>query len=178
MKYLPFFLFLILCAGVLFCGFYSDKNAVEYDYLRIHIRANSNSEKDQSVKYLIKDDVVNYITPYLVNCTTKQECVGVITALLDEVKMVCDDGLVRNGFTYKSRVRIGEEHFPTRAYDNVVLDAGVYDALIIELGEGVGDNWWCIVYPPLCFVNKSDLNEYNIQYQSYLVEIIRKYYKG
>ena len=178
MKYLPIFLFLILCAGVFCFKFDDDNGASKYDYLRVHIRANSNSEIDQSVKYLIKDEVVNYITPYLVNCDTKQESISVISALLDGVENVCDEMLCKNGFTYRSNARIAEEYFPTRAYDNITLDAGVYDALIIELGDGVGDNWWCIVYPPLCFVNKSDLNEHNIQYQSYLVEIIRKHFKG
>ena len=178
MKYLPIFLFVILSVGVLCCGFNGQDNGIKYDYLRVHIRANSNSEIDQAVKYLIKDEVVNYVTPYLAYCNTKQESVDTLNALICDIENLCDNMLMQNGFTYTSRARIDEEYFPTRAYDNVTLEAGVYDALIIELGEGVGDNWWCIVYPPLCFVNKSDLNEHNIQYQSYLVEIIRKYYKG
>ena len=178
MKYLPIFLFLVVCVGVFCFGFKDDGNSNKYDYFRIHIRANSNSEIDQTVKYLIKDKVVNYVTPYLVDCNTKSESVRVISSLLDEVEDVCDEMLKNNGFTYTSKARVDEEYFPTRAYDNVTLEAGVYDALIIELGEGVGDNWWCIIYPPLCFVNKSDLNEHTIQYQSYLVEIIRRYYKG
>lgn len=177
MKYLPIFLFLVVCVGVFCFGFEDDGNSNKYDYFRIHIRANSNSEIDQTVKYLIKDKVVNYVTPYLVDCNTKSESVSVISSLLDEVEDVCDEMLKNNGFTYTSKARVDEEYFPTRAYDNVTLEAGVYDALIIELGEGVGDNWWCIVYPPLCFVNKSELNEQTIKYQSYLVEIIRRYYK-
>ena len=72
--------------------------------------------------------------------------------------------------------KIDKEKFPTRSYENVTLEEGVYDALIIELGSGKGDNWWCIVYPPLCFVNKSDVDAQNIQYQSYLIEIIKKYF--
>lgn len=178
MKYLPFFLFLIVCIGVFCFSLDGNKSGVKYDYFRIHIRANSNSGVDQTVKYLIKDKVVDYVTPYLTTCDTKQESVDVVGALLDSVENICNEMLVQNGFTYKSNAKIAEEYFPTRAYDNVTLEAGFYDALIIELGEGAGDNWWCIVYPPLCFVNKSDLNEHTIQYQSYLVEIIRKYFKG
>ena len=178
MKYLPIFLFLILCAGVLCFGFDNNKNYNKHEYLRVHIRANSNSEVDQTIKYLIKDEVVNYVTPYLVDCNTKQDSVNTITELIRDIENLCDEVLIGNGFAYQSRAKIAEEYFPTRVYDNVTLEAGIYDALIIELGEGVGDNWWCIVYPPLCFVNKSDLNEYNIQYQSYLVEIIRKCFKG
>ena len=174
MKYLPIFLFLLLCVGVFM--FNNNNDLVEYDYLRVHIRANSNEEVDQVVKYLIKDEVVSFITPYLIGCDTKQKSIDTINGLLDEIECVCDRVLSENGFTYKSNASINKEKFPTRSYDNVTLEAGVYDALIIELGSGCGDNWWCIVYPPLCFVNKSCNNEQNIQYQSYLMEIIEKYF--
>ena len=172
MKYLPIFLFLLLCGGVFV--FNIKDESPKYDYLRVHIRANSNDEVDQVVKYLVKDRVVNFITPYLVECDTKQKSINTINNLLDEIEDVCDMVLSENGFEYTSRARIDKEKFPTRSYDNVTLEAGVYDALIIELGSGVGDNWWCIVYPPLCFVNKSELDAHNIQYQSYLMEIIKK----
>jgi len=174
MKYLPFILFVLLCCGVFVLNNNKPKN--EYDYLRVHIRANSNSEIDQNIKYIIKDEVVEFVTPYLIDCDTKQKSINTINNLLPEIECLCDRVLIQNGFTYTSKAKIDAEKFPTRSYDNVVLDAGVYDALIIELGTGKGDNWWCIVYPPLCFVNKSDLSEQNIQYQSFLVDIIKKYY--
>lgn len=173
MKYLPVFLLLMLCCGVLM--FNANKQA-EYDYLRVHIRANSNDNIDQNVKYIVKDRVVNFITPYLIDCDTKQKSIDKINSLLDEIEDVCDSVLRENGFTYISTAKINKEKFPTRCYDNVTLEAGVYDALIIELGSGKGDNWWCIVYPPLCFVNKSEIDTHNIQYQSYLVKIIEKYF--
>lgn len=174
MKYLPIFLFLLLCAGVV--AFNANTRDVKHDYLRVHIRANSNLQCDQDIKYIIKDEVVDFITPYLVGCDSKQKSVAMITGLLEEIEAVCDNILEQNGFEYKSNARINEEHFPTRVYENVTLEEGVYDALIIELGSGKGDNWWCIVYPPLCFVNKTNTSAQNIQYQSYLMEIIKKYF--
>ncbi len=174
MKYLPIFLFVLLCIGV--CWFNTKQEAASYDYLRVHIRANSNLECDQEIKYIIKDRVVDFVTPYLVKCDTKPKSVAMINSLLGEIENVCDVTLQEYGFTYKSKATINQEHFPTRVYDNVTLEEGVYDALIIELGSGSGDNWWCIVYPPLCFVNKTDTSVQNIQYQSYLMEIIKKYF--
>ena len=174
MKYLPIFLFLLLCVGVVV--FNTNNNQPKYDYLRVHIRANSNEEIDQNIKYIIKDKVVDFVTPYLIECDTKQKSIDKICSLLEEIEDVCDNVLMQNGFTYTSRARIDQEKFPTRSYDNITLEQGIYDALIIELGSGKGDNWWCIVYPPLCFVNKSDSNAQNIQYQSYLMEIIEKYF--
>lgn len=175
MKYLPFFLLILLVVGVVGFGL-SNGGQPEYDYFRIHIRANSNLEVDQQVKYKVKGEVVNFITPYLIDCDTKDDSIEVIAELLDEIENVCDRCLAQNGFYYTSTARIAEEEFPTRVYDNVTLEAGVYDALIIELGEGVGDNWWCIVYPPLCFVNNNEMDAQNIQYQSYLIEKIKKYF--
>ena len=107
---------------------------------------------------------------------TGEKSIDTINALLPEIESVCNCLLIANGFTYTASAKIDRENFPTRTYDNVTLKAGVYDALIIELGSGRGDNWWCIVYPPLCFVNKSDIGAHNIQYQSYLMEIVRKYF--
>ncbi|MBO5910290.1 MAG: stage II sporulation protein R [Clostridia bacterium] len=173
MKYLPFILFLFICCGLFV---FNNGGEVKQDYLRVHIRANSNSEIDQSIKYVVKNEVVNFITPYLIECDSKQKSIEVIGSLLKQVENVCDKVLLGNGFTYTSTARINEEYFPTRVYDNVTLDEGVYDALIIELGSGKGDNWWCLVYPPLCFVNKSACDAQNIQYQSYLMDIIKKYF--
>ena len=175
MKYLPIFLFAILCVVVFVFASNGGKDP-EYDYLRVHIRANSNNEIDQTVKYLVKDEIVQFITPHLIGCDTKQKSINTINFLLDEIENKCDEVLLKNGFNYKSKARIDKEFFPTRSYDNVTLEEGVYDALIIELGSGSGDNWWCVVYPPLCFVNKSENNVHNIQYQSYLMDIIKRYF--
>ena len=125
------------------------------DCVRIHIRANSNSEIDQSVKLDVRDAVVNYLTPLLSDCKSS------------------DDVLLDKGFTYRATVRLSAEKFPYRKYDDVSFPAGVYDALIVELGEGTGNNWWCVCFPPLCFV--PDDGSENFRYKSKIVEIIKKF---
>lgn len=176
MKYLPITLFLLLCCGIFVINTKDNQYSSNYDYFRIHIRANSNYEIDQNIKYIVKDEVVNFVTPYLVDCDTKSKSIEVLSAMLNTIENVCDKVLKENNFNYTSRVRISQEYFPTRSYDNVTLEAGVYDSLMIELGSGEGDNWWCIVYPPLCFVNNNCTDAQNIKYQSYLLEIIKKYF--
>ena len=81
--------------------------------------------------------------------------------------------LLESGFNYQSKVQIREEYFPTRVYDGITLDAGVYDAVIIELGNAQGQNWWCVVYPPLCFVNVGTKYEY----KSKILEIVNDFIK-
>ena len=81
----------------------------------------------------------------------------------------------KNGFSYISKAKLAKEEFPTRKYDNLVLEQGFYDALILDLGSGEGNNWWCVVYPPLCFLETSPTGE-NVVYKSKLVEIIKSFF--
>lgn len=144
----------------------------ETDYLRIHVRANSNEQIDQSVKYKVKDEVVKYITPYAAECKDKQTAMQIIGGILGNIEEVCDGVLKANGFSYSSKASIRSENFPTRVYGDLTLEEGVYDALIIELGTGKGDNWWCVVYPPLCFTSSTT----DVKYRSAILDIINKFF--
>lgn len=141
------------------------------DYLRIHVRANSNSAEDQQVKYEVKDEAVKFITPYVKECVDKERAMEVMKGLLPEIEKVCDAALRQHGYTYGARAQIREEKFPTRVYGDLTLEEGVYDALIIELGTGTGDNWWCVIYPPLCFTSASA----DVEYRSVIMDIINKF---
>ena len=147
----------------------------ENELLRIHIRANSNDVIDQSIKYKIKDEMVEYLTPYLSNVNSKAEAEAVIKSKINEINNLVDRMLQRNGFDYKCNAKICNEYFPTRVYEDITVQSGYYDALILELGEAQGDNWWCVVYPPLCFVNTKYINSEGVVYKSKILEIIRSW---
>lgn len=149
---------------------YKGKNNA--DYLRIHVRANSNEQIDQNVKYKVKDEIVKFITPYAAECTDKQTAMKVIGGILGEIEEVANKVLAENGFDYKSRASVRAEEFPTRVYGDTTLEAGLYDALIVELGSGTGDNWWCVIYPPLCFTAGTA----QVQYHSAIYDIINKFF--
>lgn len=149
------------------------KDTVKTEYLRIHIRANSNAEIDQTVKYKVKEQVVIFLTPYIAECDTKQKAINMLSVRLKGVEEVANRVLEENGFDYKSKAKIKNEEFPTRVYSGVQLEKGFYDALIIELGDGKGDNWWCVVYPPLCFTGEGVA----YQYKSKILEIILDFKK-
>jgi len=145
-------------------------------YLRLHIRANSNNEADQAVKLKVKEKVVNYLTPIVAECETLEDAHKAIKSNLAGIKQVADEVLKQEGFNYFSCPKLCDEFFPTRAYNNVVLKEGIYDALIINLGSGVGNNWWCVVYPPLCFIGAENTSENTIVYKSKLYEIVNKFF--
>ena len=143
-------------------------------YLRMHVRANSDDLADQQIKYEVKDAIVQYLIPVVADCTDKPSAIAALTACLDEVEQVADEVLSEHGFAYRATARVCRESFPDRVYEGVTLSAGVYDALIVELGAGAGANWWCVVYPTLCF--SGEVTGQTIQYRSRLLEIIENFF--
>ena len=180
MKYLSVILLsLLFCLFLVGCFFFredSSTNINNPDYLRLHIRANSNSEEDQNVKFKVKSEVLNYINADSAKFTSKQNIENYFARNKNEIESYINKVLQKNNFTYTSKVKLNNEYFPTRTYNNVTLEGGFYDAIIIELGSGEGNNWWCVAYPPLCFVYESS-NFGNVTYKSKLYEIISKFFK-
>lgn len=166
---------IIILSGI---GIVKNEKTVHEEYLRIHIRANSNLDIDQAVKYKVKDAVVNFLTPFIANCTSKEKAVNMLSAQLNGVEKVADKVLSDNGFNYKSRAKIKNEKFPTRVYSSFKLESGFYDALIIELGNGTGDNWWCVVYPPLCFTESGASFQYKSKIYEIILDFQKKFNKG
>ena len=160
---------IILTAAV--CARPEDGTAAAY--LRLHVRANSDSAADQAVKYEVKEAIVEYLTPVAASAESKEEAVAALESALPGIEKTANAVLAENGFAYLSRAEIRAEEFPTRVYDGVTLEAGVYDALIVELGSGKGANWWCVIYPPLCFAGETGAN---VQYRSRIWEIIHDFF--
>ena len=142
----------------------------ERDFLRIHIRADSNESADQAVKYRVRDSVVEYLAPIVADCLDKDTAIEKLRAYLEQIAAVASETLQKQGFLYGATATIEKEYFPTRVYAEYTLPSGEYTALILRLGRGQGDNWWCVAYPPLCFVNAN----VDVQYKSKLLEIIRR----
>ena len=170
-KILALLLVIVAVVGALVYAGSANGAQAENDYLRIHVRANSNEQIDQNIKYIVKDEVVRFITPYAAECTDKERAIKVIGSVLPQIEEVCDGVLKANGFSYTSKASIRAEEFPTRVYGDLTLENGIYDALIIELGSGTGDNWWCVIYPPLCFTSGTA----EVKYRSIILEIIDKF---
>lgn len=141
------------------------------EYLRIHIRADSNENVAQAVKYRVRDEVVAYLTPLVAGYETKAEALAGVGKNLDKISAVAEKVLREWGFSYGASAELCQESFPTRVYGEYTLPAGEYSALILRLGKGEGDNWWCVVYPPLCFAATST----DVVYKSKIQEIILRW---
>ncbi len=172
MKYILSFVGIaIICCGIFLCG---QKNistsALNDDYMRIHITANSNSTYDQNLKYKVKDSVVEFLIPKLAYAQNKEEATNIIAENIFEIQNIVNQTLRDEGAKYLCSISITQEEIPTRAYDDLVLEEGVYDCLKIDLGDAKGDNWWCVVFPAVCFL--SSKNYENYVYISKIWEII------
>lgn len=141
------------------------------DIVRIHIRANSNVQLDQNLKYIVKDDVCDFLRPILAKAKTKAEAMTVLSQNLNGIKNACDASLRKLGAAYTSKIYLRQEEFPARDYAGKTYEAGIYDALIVELGEGVGNNWWCVIYPQLCFTS---VGKEGFEYNSKIKELLNK----
>jgi len=121
--------------------------------VRFHVLANSDSAEDQSLKLLVRDGVLADLKELLLECESPAQTKSVISANLDRVETCAKRIIGENGFDYPVRAAVVTDSFPTKQYGNVTLPAGEYEALRVEIGNAKGKNWWCVMFPPLCFVD-------------------------
>ena len=122
---------------------------------RLHVIANSNSDVDQNLKYIVRDNLLEYMNTLCANCTSKEEAITIANVHIEDFKEIALNTIRDEGFDYSVNVSIGNFEFPTKHYGDISLPLGYYDALKVEIGEAKGQNWWCVMFPPLCFVDAS-----------------------
>ena len=122
---------------------------------RLHVIANSDTEIDQNLKYTVRDNLLEYMNTLCANCTSKEEAIAIANEHIENFKEIALNTIKDEGFNYSVTVNIGNFEFPTKHYGDISLPAGYYDALKVEIGEAKGKNWWCVMFPPLCFVDAS-----------------------
>ena len=155
---------------------YCDANSI----FRLHIIANSNSAEDQAVKLEVRDAVLEYEAENLDAVSaakTREELMAHGAELLEII-----EGVLRsNGFDYGAQMLVGTFPFPDREYNGVLYPAGDYDAFRVILGDGAGENWWCVMFPPLCILKsdngKIDTDE-TIEFESVFVKLFKLLFGG
>ena len=127
------------------------QQGIAKEILRFHVLANSDSEADQNVKKQVRDAVGAYIEPYLLECENIEETRATVNDHMDEIIAVSKETLAANGFTYGASAELTHTDFPEKTYGDYTFPKGNYEALEITLGDGAGHNWWCVLYPNMCF---------------------------
>ncbi len=120
---------------------------------RLHVIANSDSDEDQNLKYIVRDRVIEYMSSISQNASSKEDVIEIAKANLDKIQAIASQTIRENGYTYSVNVEVGNFSFPSKRYGDITLPPGYYDALRIKIGKAEGQNWWCVMFPPLCFVD-------------------------
>lgn len=120
---------------------------------RLHVIANSDTKEDQNLKYKVRDNLLKFMNNLCKNCNTKEEAINIAKEHENDFKNIAIQTIKQNGYDYNVKINIGNFEFPTKQYRDISLPAGFYDALRVEIGEAKGQNWWCVMFPPLCFVD-------------------------
>ncbi len=158
---------IILCISVLIglVGTYVTRDSsdakemqkeIASNILRFHVLANSDKQEDQELKLKVKDVVITYMSDYINQPDLSlEETKQIVEQHKDEVVALAEEVLREQGVDYEVSAELTKAYFPVKSYGDVTLPAGEYDAFRIQIGEAQGKNWWCVLYPPLCFVDVS-----------------------
>ena len=164
---------LFVCTAIIglitISNFMTSKNLIPKDAIRIRVIANSNEVDDQKLKIKVKDEVEEYLYNKLKNIKDSNTADIVIKENIPNVENIV------NKYTNDYNINYGINYFPEKEYKSIVYDAGDYKSLVITLGSGLGDNWWCVLFPPLCLMEGSENDD--IEYHSYIADTIDKYIK-
>lgn len=158
-----FLLLLILSFSAVFSWIVKDfsvnakviQEGIADEIVRFHVIANSDTEEDQALKYKVRDTLVTELAPILETTENIKEAKTQLNNRLIEIKETAEAVIRSNGYDYRVTVTLEPWYFPLRVYGEYSFPPGTYDALRVKIGEASGENWWCVMFPPLCFVDET-----------------------
>lgn len=154
---------------------YQSMSDLNEKVIRFHVLANSNTEEDQSLKLKVRNEIISTFNKELEFNTSKEESEVLIISKLDEIREQAEETIKKEGYNYEVNVYYGNYEFPRKQYEDIVLPAGNYDAVKIEIGKAEGNNWWCVMFPQLCFVDLGQAGSdpiFDVETESKLSEVL------
>lgn len=153
-----------------------DKIIIPKEAIRIRVIANSNSEYDQEIKNNVKDIVEDELYYLLKDTYDIEKARLLINDDLNNLDNKINKTLEINNYDLGYNINFGYNYFPTKEYKGITYEEGMYESVVVTLGEGKGDNWWCVMFPPFCLIEAHDNNTTNIEYRWYIKDLINKYF--
>lgn len=157
----------IICSLLIgsFNGFARECDSIRHSVVRLHILANSDSDEDQALKLAVRDAVLEQTAGLFGESQTKEQAEQLAAGHLHEIEAIAAAEIARRGYDYPATARVVNRFFDTRVYDGFTMPAGRYDAVQIEIGTGAGQNWWCVMFPPMCLPAASEQQETPLEEQ-------------
>ncbi len=140
---------------LLACTFENVKSDISDNVLRLHILANSDSEEDQALKLSVRNKITEQAAHIFEGAENRNDAIIIAQKKRDFIEDIAKAEIKRQGFDYDVTVEIGKSEFPYRKYENLLFPAGEYESVKVKIGAAEGQNWWCVMFPPLCFVDAS-----------------------
>ncbi len=141
--------------------------------IRIRVIANSNNKKDIMIKENVKENLNIEIEKLLKDVKNINDARNILQENLNNIKVIVKRDLIRNNFYKEFKINYGNNYFPEKEYKGIKYNEGYYESLVVTIGEGKGNNYWCVLYPPLCLIDEH--NKEKIEYRSYIKDILNKY---
>lgn len=171
------FLFMgILLTYTLIGNIVADNNIIPEEAIRIRVIANSDSNYDQKIKLKVKESLEKDMYKLLRNTTKLEEARELISNNLDKVENNIDNVLQLENYNLPYDINFGFNYFPKKEFKGITYDEGYYESVVVTLGEGLGDNWWCVLFPPLCILEAEENATDDVEYTTMVKTIIDKYF--
>ncbi|HOW22941.1 MAG TPA: stage II sporulation protein R [Sedimentibacter sp.] len=154
---------------------YTNLSQIKGKVIRLHVLANSDSLEDQELKYKVRNKIISVFNEEFENISQKPDGSRLIVEKLSQIRQEAEKIIREEGYDYDVDVYYGNYKFPRKAYEEIVLPEGYYDALKIEIGKAQGSNWWCVMFPPMCFVDfgkNQDLPVISFECEDKLKEVL------
>jgi len=167
---------IILCLIVIISVYKKESEVrIPNSAIRFRVLANSNSNEDQKIKEEVRDNMQRKLYNLLKDTTDITAARNLITNEMDDFGSIVDSSLKNVNYSYS--IDYGMHEFPEKTYKGIIYEAGEYESLLVTLGEGKGNNWWCVLFPPMCLLEaEENTNTDEIEYKSYIKELIEKYF--
>lgn len=133
------------------------------EIIRFHIKANSDKEEDQALKLKIRDQILKDVGIQFENSISIEDTRRIVEKNMENIKHIAENVIQKEGKDFPVDVSLGKRNFPTRKYGEVTFPAGEYETLQVTIGEGQGKNWWCVMFPPLCFIDINHSNAIDVE---------------
>lgn len=137
---------------------YQSMSKINNKVIRLHVIANSDTYEDQQLKYKVRNCIISSFDKEFEIVSSKDEGQNIIINKIDDIRRLASETIKKEGYSYDVNVYYGNYSFPRKQYEEIVLPEGHYDAVRIEIGKAEGNNWWCVMFPPLCFVDFGSKN--------------------
>lgn len=166
-----------LFVGIFYMSHKETEVIIPKEAIRFRVIANSNSSKDQQNKLIVRDSIQKQMTEDLTCTKNIEEARISITSNLNKYNNLIEKILQENNINSDFNINYGMNYFPKKVYKGVTYEAGNYESLVITLGDGLGKNWWCVMFPPLCLLEAEETEETTeVEYKFFIKELIDKYF--